>query len=163
MAHFILYYVLLELSEQNELGGVWVPDSDLNLVKSPKPCLTCSSWSSSLLTFGAIIIHDSMPRTVQMLPYLVLFNSYETDSKIATIIYARFINNRSCGIERLNNLPRITWQENDGVEITNYIQQTLKPTYSTWYYSVENDRELFILEIHLGNPPPRFIWSPFRI
>ena len=76
MAHFILYYVLLELSEQNELGGIWVPDSDLNLVKSPKPCLTCSSWSSSLLTFGAIIIHDSMPRTVQMLPYLVLFNSY---------------------------------------------------------------------------------------
>lgn len=37
MAHFTLYYVLLELSEQNELGGVWVPDTDLNLVKSSKP------------------------------------------------------------------------------------------------------------------------------
>lgn len=157
MAHFTLYYVLLELSEQNELGGVWVPDTDLNLVKSSKPWPTCLSWCSSLLTFGTIIVHDSMPRTVQTLPYLVLFNSYKKDSKITTIIYVRFTDNRGWGTERLNNLPRITWQENDGVEITSYIQQTLNPTDSTWYCSVENDLKLFTLEIHLGNPQDLFI------
>ena len=157
MAHFTLYYVLLELSEQNELGGVWVPDTDLNLVKSSKPWPTCLSWCSSLLTFGTIIVHDFMPRTVQTLPYLVLFNSYKKDSKITTIIYVRFTDNRGWGTERLNNLPRITWQENDGVEITSYIQQTLNPTDSTWYCSVENDLKLFTLEIHLGNPQDLFI------
>lgn len=108
MAPFNFYYVLWGISKQNDLGGIWVPDTALKLVKSSKPCPRGWSWCSSLWTFGAIFNHHVTSSYV--CPHVQSIETFNVDPRMPLQAAAWF----SCACQVcLFRLLWVWWHENN--------------------------------------------------